>query len=818
MICETKLLPIGREVEYVSRVQEGVSPMKTLIKTAARRAHRSLMVAVFSLVSALPGFGAPGVIANGSFESGATGWILTGNVRVQSATSIYQATNGSKLAVFNAGNSVPNGVLVQDLATVPGQIYSLTFDMGALAYGSSQQRLEVEGPGSSAQTFVVVAAAGGKCRWVTKSTTFTAAASVTRLTFRDRSATTSDVDLLLDRISIIPRAVRSLTVKSTGSPFEAVRVAVGTPDENGESDGSTTFNRSYQDGTRVALTAPSSYRGFFAPGIATTFRFQKWLQDGTDSGPELSTHVTMDRDLTLTSEYAAIPVIMRPPAGMIANLGGTATFTVLAVGSPALSYQWRHNGIVIPGAAGDGLSISDAALTDVGTYDVVVSNVAGSVVSDTAVLTVASPSWVNGGFESNFQGWAAGGNVRIQNSPPATEGIGLVGFNAGNSQPNGFLSQSLAAVPGQSYLLTFDLGVYSYVNQDQQMQVEITGADHPVSQVFLIRGQAGGGSRWEPNRLIFTAARNAVGVTFRDVSASTFSIDLLLDHVAITPTQDGFSLVPAGFFQMGDSFSDGEAYERPVHSVLTSAFQIGKYEVSKLLWDEVRIWGASHGYADLQEGGGKAPNHPVHSIDWYSAVKWCNARSEKDGFTPTYRVFEGAYRNGADDSVWCDLNANGYRLPTEAEWEKAARGGLSGRRFPTGDTITHGQANYYSNVFNDDERRRYFYDISSTRGYHPVWATGDYPNTSPVGSFAPNGYGLYDMAGNVFEMCWDAYGDYSPEPQIDPRGPAGAQYRASRSGAWNWGGTNCRVAFRSGSNPHFGNSERGFRLARAAVH
>ena len=290
---------------------------------------------------------------------------------------------------------------------------------------------------------------------------------------------------------------------------------------------------------------------------------------------------------------------------------------------------------------------------------------------------------------------------------------------------------------------------------------------------------------------------------------------LLLDKVAITPTQEGLALIPAGVFQMGDALLNGESYERPVHTVQVSAFRIGRYEVSKVLWDEVRTWGMDHGYADLPEGAGKAFNHPVHSINWHAAVKWCNARSEKDGFTPAYQVGGNVYRTGEDDTVECDFQADGYRLPTEAEWERAARGGLDGRRFPTGDTITHSQANYYSSVFNEDERRRYFYDISPTRGFHPVWAVGDYAYTSPVGSFESNGYGLHDMAGNVFEMCWDAYGDYSPAPEVDPHGPAGTQYRIVRGGAWDYGATESRVAYRNGWGPHFASYERGFRVARS---
>jgi formylglycine-generating enzyme len=280
----------------------------------------------------------------------------------------------------------------------------------------------------------------------------------------------------------------------------------------------------------------------------------------------------------------------------------------------------------------------------------------------------------------------------------------------------------------------------------------------------------------------------------------------------------GMVLIPAGSFTMGNCMDPREGYsnELPQHTVNVSAFYMDTNLVSYTLWTNVYQWATNNGYSFTNAGWGKAGSHPVQTVDWYDCVKWCNARSEREGRVPAYykdASLSVRYRTGQVNvqTNWVNWSS-GYRLPTEAEWEKAARGGVSGHRFPWSDsgTINWSRANYYANPLSAGG---YAYDVNPTEGYNPTGTNGGYPYTTPVGSFAANGYGLYDMAGNVFQWCWDWYDGayYSSSPETDPHGPVPGSRRVFRGGYGYGNAYYCRAALRRDIYPTYRDYYVGFR-------
>jgi len=244
-------------------------------------------------------------------------------------------------------------------------------------------------------------------------------------------------------------------------------------------------------------------------------------------------------------------------------------------------------------------------------------------------------------------------------------------------------------------------------------------------------------------------------------------------------TKSGVEMIPlpAGSFTMGDE--KGDVDEEP-HEVYVGSFYIDKYLVSQEEFEKVMRENPSRWKASKK--------NPVEQVRWSDAVKYCNARSRLEGFQPCY-----------DLETWkCDFNADGYRLPTEAEWEYACRAGT--------------KTSYSSG---DDERKlRNFAWYKGNSGRRP----------RPVGQKLPNPWGIHDMHGNVWEWCNDFYQvDYYQEsPKKNPKGPETGETKVLRGGGWSSDAEDCRSSYRYNENPGysdvcFGYDIYGFRCVRSST-
>ncbi|MCL2764150.1 MAG: formylglycine-generating enzyme family protein [Treponema sp.] len=240
--------------------------------------------------------------------------------------------------------------------------------------------------------------------------------------------------------------------------------------------------------------------------------------------------------------------------------------------------------------------------------------------------------------------------------------------------------------------------------------------------------------------------------------------------------------IRGGIFIMGSPHDEHDRdYDEMQREVRVSSFYMGKYEVTQREYQ---------GIMRANPSFFKGEDLPVENISWYDAIEFCNRLSKQEGLTPAY-VFDG-------ENIGWNRNANGYRLPTEAEWEYACRAG-SASPFNTGLNITTDQANYDGNYPYSD------YSGGASR-----------ETTVNVGSFPPNSWDLFDMHGNVFEMCWDWYDVYKRDDSFDPAGPSLGSYRVMRGGSWINSAYVLRSSYRGICIPRAGNERIGFRLARNA--
>ena len=256
------------------------------------------------------------------------------------------------------------------------------------------------------------------------------------------------------------------------------------------------------------------------------------------------------------------------------------------------------------------------------------------------------------------------------------------------------------------------------------------------------------------------------GTVFGTVDYSSLS---LLHQTKVLSYSKLMVPVVCGEFEMGalEGDEDADGDETPRHRVSISRdLLVGKYPVTQGLYESVMGKNPSRF---------KGSTRPVEQVSWYDAVLFCNKLSELEGREPVYTI------NG--DDVSCNFVAKGYRLLTEAEWEYCAR---SGQRFKYSGSDTVDEVAWYGGNSGGE--------------------------THPVGLKKPNGFGLYDMSGNVWEWVWDWYGDYSSGTQVDPQGPTSGSFRVNRGGSWSSNAQDMRVSRRSIFAPANTGDDLGFRL------
>ena len=275
-----------------------------------------------------------------------------------------------------------------------------------------------------------------------------------------------------------------------------------------------------------------------------------------------------------------------------------------------------------------------------------------------------------------------------------------------------------------------------------------------------------------------------------------------------------FKLISSGTFIMGSPTNEPDRGDDEIQHMTTISkdFYMGIHEVTQAQYK--RITGHNPSYfiptqTKYSSGYPNTDDHPVEQVNWYEAVEFCNILSRQQGLTPVYTIDKNTIdpnnRNSNDELRWLvtpDWGANGYRLPTEAEWEYACRAGTTGMF-------------YWGNSYDEEQIGKFAWFYRNTDP--DLWTNPHAEKGGPqrVGMKTPNAFGLYDMSGNVWEWCWDWHGNYSTEPQTDPKGSDFGTLRLLRGSPWCAKCGHClRSASRIVAIPTRLDNSGGFRVCR----
>jgi formylglycine-generating enzyme required for sulfatase activity len=436
---------------------------------------------------------------------------------------------------------------------------------------------------------------------------------------------------------------------------------------------------------------------------------------------------------SVNSETVAVtinrpPTIGSQPTSQSIVAGSTATLTVSATGSAPFTYQWyRGNlGATTAPVGTNSPTFTTPALTVTTKYWVKISNAFGEIQSSSVTVTV----------QANTAPTIS--DIAAQNIS-ADSNTGAIAFTIGDAQT----VESSLTLSGSSSNTTL------------------------VPNASIVFGGSGASRTVTVTPASSQSGTATITVTVSDGSL-TASDTFVLTVVNAPAAPTGFAYVAGGTLPSASELS-GQS---------VSAFYIAKTETTWGKWQSVRTYAAANGYDIGSAGAGSGTDYPVTNVSWYQVVKWCNARSEQEGLTPAYKVNGSVYKTG-ESAPTVDAMANGYRLPTEAQWEFAARGGVNTQ-------------NYEYSGSNDIDAVAWYNQNSGNV-------------THAVATKQANELGLSDMSGNVWEWCESWYPGYE-----------GAA-RVLRGGGWSVNAYYCRVAGRNFCDPSYTDGSIGFRVARSSV-